>query len=152
MKTFKLILVILCMVCIFLFSNESAKESDNTSNNFITHTIIRVVKIKKTNMTKEDENKIIIKTTPIVRKLAHFTIYLILGLLITNYIDVYKIDKKLLISLILCFLYAISDEIHQLFVPGRSGEIRDVLIDAFGSFVGICSYFGVKKNFKTKKQ
>ena len=151
MKIFKLILVILCMICIFLLSNEREKESDKTSNNFISHTIIRVVKIKKTNMTKEEENKIIIKTTPIVRKLAHFTIYLILGILMTNYIDVYKMDKKILISLIICFLYAISDETHQLFVPGRSGEIKDVLIDTFGSFVGICSYFGVKKTFKTKK-
>ena len=37
----------------------------------------------------------------------------------------------------ICLLYAASDEIHQLFVPGRSGEVRDVMIDFSGAVLGI---------------
>ena len=45
-----------------------------------------------------------------------------------------------LISCIICFLYAISDEIHQNFIPGRSGGVKDILIDIFGPItdIGIC--------------
>ena len=50
-------------------------------------------------------------------------------------------DKKLvLLSVFLAFLYACSDEIHQLFVPGRSGQVSDVLLDTLGSFTGIMIY------------
>ena len=45
--------------------------------------------------------------------------------------------KKILISIGLAFLYACSDEIHQLFVNGRSGEFTDVLLDTCGAGFGI---------------
>jgi VanZ family protein len=45
-------------------------------------------------------------------------------------------------SFILCFLYACSDEIHQLYVPGRSGNIKDVFVDSIGiSLVLVVYYF-----------
>ena len=48
-----------------------------------------------------------------------------------------NINKKPQLAFLICVLYAISDEIHQLFVPGRAGQVRDVLIDSSGSFLGI---------------
>jgi len=39
--------------------------------------------------------------------------------------------------LLSCSLYAVTDEIHQLFVPGRSGELRDVMIDSIAALVGV---------------
>ena len=71
--------------------------------------------------------------------MAHFTIYMILGILVTLLVREYNVSfyKCLFISLLVCLLYSISDEIHQLFVLGRSGEILDVLIDTSGSFIGI---------------
>ena len=56
--------------------------------------------------------------------------------------------KLVLLSLLICFLYACSDEIHQLFVPGRSGEARDVLIDTLGACLGVSFYYLV---FRKKK-
>ena len=62
--------------------------------------------------------------------------------------------KLVLLSLLICFLYACSDEIHQLFIVGRSGNAYDVLIDTIGSFFGMCFYKmifmikGGKKLFK----
>lgn len=52
-----------------------------------------------------------------------------------------KFPQKLLISLMITFLYACSDEIHQLFVPTREGHMRDVMIDSVG--MGI-AYLAIK--------
>jgi len=48
--------------------------------------------------------------------------------------------KFILFSLGICVLYAVSDEVHQLFVPGRGRQVRDVLIDSAGAIVGIGLY------------
>ena len=81
----------------------------------------------------------------IIRKLAHFTEYFILGLLVYNMI--YSYNKKAYISIVICILYAISDEIHQIFVEGRSAEVLDVIIDTAGSSLGIliCKLNAAKK-------
>ena len=49
-------------------------------------------------------------------------------------------NKSIIYTIIFVFIYACSDEIHQLFVSGRSGEILDVLIDTTGGFVGTMIY------------
>ena len=74
----------------------------------------------------------------IIRKIAHLTEYTILGFLIENTIKNY--NKKTYISLIICLLYAITDELHQSLVPGRSPQITDIIIDTFGSLLGIIIY------------
>lgn len=75
----------------------------------------------------------------VIRKLAHFSIYTLGGILIISHINLYKITlkKKLIISLVIGICYAITDEMHQLFIVGRSGEIRDVIIDSIGVSCGI---------------
>ena len=79
----------------------------------------------------------------IVRKSAHFLEYLILGILMINVVKNYKDINNCLffMSLLFCIMYAISDEVHQLFIPGRSCEILDVLIDSTGSLIGIFIYY-----------
>lgn len=78
----------------------------------------------------------------IIRKCAHFLEYMILGGLLSLTIKelFYKLQKTpVLVSLIafgIGFLYAITDEFHQTFVSGRSGEVRDVLIDGCGVLLG----------------
>ena len=52
-------------------------------------------------------------------------------------------------TIIIIILYSCSDEIHQLFIPGRSGEIRDVLIDTLGGFNGSIFY---KLYFKLRRK
>ena len=59
--------------------------------------------------------------------------------------------KVSLQSLIFTFLYACSDEFHQLFITGRSGEFRDVMIDTIGGFIGstiLYLYHRIKNNYK----
>ena len=80
-----------------------------------------------------------------VRKYAHFFAYMILGILSVNalYLNGIKDRKAILYSFIISFLYAVSDEIHQIFVPGRAGQVMDVVIDSLGGIIGIAIYASV---------
>lgn len=139
MKKIKLILVILWMIIIFMFSNQKANDSSKLSNGLILKTV-RI--IEKINHKQYSDEEILEKFVKPVRKMAHFTIYLVLGVLVYLYIKELKIDNKFIVSLLICVIYALSDEIHQLFIIGRSGNIIDVLIDSLGSIIGI---FIIKK-------
>ena len=148
-KVFKLTLVILWMTLIFLFSNQKADDSSKLSDGLIVK--VANVFVDK-NLSTNEKETILEKYTTLVRKTAHFGIYLVLGILVINLLVEYDINIKylILISLMICLLYSISDEVHQLFIDGRSGEIRDVLIDSTGSLVGICSYSLVKNKNKSR--
>lgn len=123
-----LIIVITWMLLIFIMSSFDATESTNQSN-FIVNIITDIFKIENIEL-----------LSFIIRKLAHFTEYLILGFLTINMLNKNDISKKYLISILICIIYATSDEIHQIFVPGRACQIRDVLIDSIGSITGVYLY------------
>ena len=71
------------------------------------------------------------------------------ALLIRRHTD--KPWNKLLQSFAFCALYAATDEIHQLFVPGRGGQIRDVLIDSSGALIGLLFVFALYAALKHRK-
>lgn len=142
MKYVKLLLVVIWMIVIFMFSNQKANDSSKLSDGFILKTVKIIEEI--TNKEYSDE-EILDKFVKPVRKLAHFIIYLILGILVYNYIRIFEYKHTILISLLICIMYSCTDEIHQVFIEGRSGEILDVLIDSIGSFIGIIL---IKKNTK----
>lgn len=143
------IFIVLWMGVIFCLSNQPAIDSTELSDGFISNTIGNVYKFFNKNISSDELNEIKVKYTHPVRKMAHFTIYMILGILVTLFVREYNVsfNKCLFISLLVCLLYSISDEVHQLFVIGRSGEILDVLIDTSGSFIGI---FVFNKLFRKK--
>ena len=53
-------------------------------------------------------------------------------------IDVKKKAHLLGAALAFCSIYAVTDELHQYFVPGRSCQVKDVMIDSSGALTGIC--------------
>lgn len=130
------ILIISCMIAIFHFSSQKADESKKTSSGFII-TVIRLIDVNNTLSPGEIKN-ISESITTLVRKTAHFSIYAILGILVALLFFEYGIQgkKKVLFTVLWVFLYACSDEFHQTFVEGRSGEIRDIVIDTAGGFCG----------------
>lgn len=133
-KCILLIFIILLSVTIFIFSNENGIKSENTSDIF---TSIIIDKVSKNKINKQDKEEIIIKARKIVRKTAHFTLYFTLGIFIYLLLKNYNIKHSLLISILLCFVFACSDEMHQLFIPGRTAQIFDIFIDTLGSLTGI---------------
>ena len=151
MKVVKICFLVLWMALIFSFSNQKDVESSNVSDGFIDRTVVKIYKIFNENITKEKENEIIEKYTYPIRKLAHYTLYFILGILSFLVVKDYSINKKLIIySLLICFLYACSDEFHQLFIIGRSASIKDVIIDTFGSFCSISIFYIFNKKISKK--
>ncbi|MCH4827376.1 MAG: VanZ family protein [Planococcus sp. (in: firmicutes)] len=77
-----------------------------------------------------------------IRKNAHFIAYFLLGLLSLNAwrSSGFRGVKQLMLSFGLSVLFAVTDEIHQLFIEGRSGEVRDVLIDSSGVGLSVLIY------------
>lgn len=126
-------LTALWMGVIFWFSSKPALESSSMSNNIIDNTIIKICQIVNDDLNdKQIANIRKIVSRP-VRKLGHFTVYFILGLLVVSMLKSYGIKNIIIVASIICFIYAFSDEIHQLFVDGRSCEMLDVILDTFSS-------------------
>ena len=151
MKVVKICFLVLWMALIFSFSNQKDVDSSKISDSFIDRTVVKIYKIFNENITKEKENEIIEKYTYPIRKFAHYTLYFILGILSFLVVKDYSINKKLIIySLLICFLYACSDEFHQLFIIGRIARVLDVMIDTFGSLCGISIFYIFNKKISKK--
>ncbi len=138
-KVLKGLLVVICMITIFYFSSDNGDRSSYKSDNVI----LEVSSFFGVHHLSKQEKDVLIDTFVVpVRKTAHFAIYFILGITVVSFFREFSIPirKLLLLSIFLAFLYACSDEIHQLFVPGRSGQFIDVLLDTCGASVGVGLY------------
>ena len=132
------LLVLIWMIVIFSFSNQPAEESTKLSDGFINNTIIKVYEIFNGEANIEKQEELISKFSYPIRKMAHFTIYFILGILVFIFLNQYIENKTIIIfSLLICFIYACTDEFHQYFVVGRYCSFFDVLIDSTGSLIAI---------------
>lgn len=123
-------LLILWAGVIFMLSSEGHDASSGRSN-----TIVHTVQTWG------------IDTDPdllsfLVRKSAHITAYFIFGLLAYNLLRLYgwSVRRTALFAVAIVAVYAMSDEFHQYFVPGRSSEVRDVVIDTSAGTVGVGIY------------
>lgn len=130
-----IILVAVWMILVFVLSHQVSDDSSNTSGN----TIRWIIKLLDRDITKEKLEIKVELLQPVVRKLAHFTLYMVGGVLIVIMFLQFKesIQQTKLLSFLLGTIYAVTDEIHQIFVPGRSGEIGDVIIDSSGVLTGV---------------
>lgn len=137
-----MLLTISWMIVIFLFSSHTAEKSGELSNTIVTEFIVSHYP-GLYNMSYERQQMFVETLDIIVRKGAHITEYFVLCLLNCIWLFGYGIAEKfgrakyLLISLFISVMYSISDEIHQRFVPGRSGNMFDVMIDSIGIVVAI---------------
>ena len=138
-KIISFIVLILWMIVIFSFSSADANKSTSTSDKVIT-TMIEIKDKITNNETPNNEKEIIVKNSSFyIRKLAHITEYLILGFLMFNLLKQYSVTN-IYFAIGLSILYSCTDEFHQLFISGRSGSIRDVLIDSIGILIGTYLY------------
>ena len=132
------VLTVCWMMVIFWFSAAPAPASSE-----ISYTVgIQIGKIAVADFdawTTEKQNAFAEKIEYPIRKMAHATEYAILGMLVSGTVYAYGVCGKKVIryAWIWATIYAATDELHQLFVPGRSGQLRDVLLDSAGAAVGI---------------
>ena len=148
-----LVLTLSIMVGIFCFSAQSGEKSSSISLGMTKKVVTEQPDEKVTRAEINDKIEIV---ETIIRKSAHFLIFTALGFCV--FMTLYYSDKMhrkciiCIISLIFCIFYASTDEIHQLFVNERSGEVRDVLIDSAGSLLGIVLACGILKIKKCCKR
>lgn len=124
---------------IFYLSSQNAEISSETSGSII-ESVAGIFYPGFSDMSAAEQDEIVGAFQFIVRKTAHFSLYAVLGILSFLSVITYRKLKyrfRIFISAAICLLYAASDEFHQLFVAGRSGEIRDICIDFCGSLIAI---------------
>ena len=135
-------MLVLWMCFIFYMSSRSGSESQEQSD-----LVLSILNFFGLQLNESIKNI----ASFIVRKTAHVTEYMILYILIFRVVTLYSNTKKQkLIALFCMVLYASTDEIHQLLVPGRSGMVRDVFIDSIGGIIGVGITF-IYENIKKKK-
>lgn len=126
------LLLIIWMGFIFYMSNQPANVSDGQSNKVLF--ILTGLGLDVNGIFGELANFV-------VRKCAHFLEYMILAFLLLNVVNIYcKSKVSSILSVVFVFLYACTDEFHQIFVPGREGAFRDVIIDTCGGITLILLY------------
>lgn len=140
-KILSWIAALLWMALIFYLSHQPATTSNALS------TGITEVLVKTVERVAPNANIDIQSFNNIVRKNAHFLAYLALGVLVINALRRSGVNeyRSVVLALGICVLFAISDEVHQLFVPGRGGQVSDVLIDSAGASVGMGIYLLVSR-------
>lgn len=118
-----LLMICIVIVCctIFRFSSDQSTESSRTSVG-VTKFIVSIIWQDNPEV---NTDTLINTIHPIIRKVAHFSIYLLLGTLVMCCAQTFKGCKeyKFDASVMLCFFYACTDEFHQLFVPWKKRRI-----------------------------
>ncbi|MCM1049184.1 MAG: VanZ family protein [Clostridiales bacterium] len=138
-RIFAGVLAIMWMCMIFAFSAQESEESGEVSGAFSQHIVGSVDRFFHINLDDEELRRIAETIETPIRKAAHMTEYAVLAVLLYIWLGKWQA------AVILAALYAASDEIHQLFVPGRAGRLGDVIIDSAGAFLGVFIFMGVKK-------
>ena len=143
-KVTVIILLLFSMGFIFYNSSKNGYDSNKASSGILNKagnklTINQEVK-------KEIKNKLNISASKeiIIRKLAHMFEFFILAILVAIVLFIFGVKGKgaIIYVLFTVLMYAVLDEFHQMYVPGRTSSVRDVLIDFAGGFLGtICFYW-----------
>lgn len=125
------------MVLIFFFSSQNGEQSSNLSEGVSAFLgdILRKIFPEDT----------VIFLLSYVRKAAHVFLYACLGTFVTLFFSTFSFSHKtfyFLLPIGVCFLYACLDELHQVFVSGRTGALTDILIDGIG-FVSVNLFFNL---------
>jgi VanZ family protein len=133
-KLLILLAVVFWMATIFKLSAQPGEQSNLLSTK-VTMAIVSLAKLFR-----PDVN--VLTLNHFIRKCAHFLAYLVLGIigLFAMRRIGFRGKKAVGLTLLLCISYAITDELHQGFVPGRTPKLMDVLIDSSGASLGIGIY------------
>ncbi|MBQ9116712.1 MAG: VanZ family protein [Clostridia bacterium] len=135
------ILVIAWMSFIFMFSAQPVEESSETSTN-VSEGVAGTIEPGYNEMPPEVQEETVASYDIVIRKLAHFCEFGLLGVLFYGAVLITRnsIKRDWLIiegSTIFVLIYAATDEIHQKYVPGRIAALKDFCIDCLGAVTGV---------------
>ena len=126
---------LVCMVVIFMFSSFPAEQSSGMSSPLVDWPLSLIENLFGVAISFEVRDFF----HSLVRKAAHLLIYLALGVTTANTVRHITSNRKRVFLISLCWssFYALTDEIHQYFVPGRSCMWQDWVLDTVGVLIGI---------------
>lgn len=145
-KKISLAIVLLSFVLILILGNQQAAVSNNLSKE------IAKILIGTTSKIGLELDWSIDGANSIIRDAAHFGLYMVMGLSVASllYRSGVRGLRCILLALMITVILAISDELRQMFVPGRGAEVKDVLMDAKGALSGV-ALFALSKVTLRKK-
>ena len=139
--TFLLLFVLLWMGTIFYLSSMNTNESNGRSKVIVSDIVEFVGKITHREYNLKEKEALVEKFNKPIRKCAHASVYVVLSILVLNFLLALhsNLEKKYVLvffmTIFICFLFALTDEYHQTFVYGRTGQFSDVLIDTSGALI-----------------
>jgi len=133
-KYIYLILTIIWMGVIFYFSHQVGDISGNQSGELL----VRLGLLTQEDLINQTEKAQVLQF--IIRKAAHMSVYCILSILYILTFKNFMIKHYYILSWAMATVYAITDELHQAFIPDRGPSVKDVFIDFFGALVGLANY------------
>ena len=142
------------MFLIFGFSNQEGDDSSSLSGE-VSYRIVKTVADLRGE--KVSEKQLWLRAEKIeypVRKLAHMTEYAIMAMLWFFALLSFGVKNKIrfIIPVLIAFLYACTDEIHQLFIADRSGKFTDVLVDTSGAILMMLLIFIIDAAIRRRRQ
>lgn len=135
--------VLVAAIAVFIFSMSAANgEKSSEISNGLLHKIMEITGLQL--------------SSHFIRKAAHFSEFAALSFLLSNAVfATFNTKKAALIAFPLACLYAVTDELHQLFSDGRACSVKDMLIDSSGALLGAVLFsfiiFIYIKNIERKK-
>ena len=147
--------ILLVMALIFFFSAMPGDESRQTSDK-LTEAVLRLLMPGYRELPPGERQTYLDRAGLIIRKLAHFSEFALLGGLLLAYIWLGRSDARLRPALLpawgVAAFYACSDELHQMLVADRGPSILDVGIDSLGALAGAGAVMAVIALWRKRKQ
>lgn len=142
------------MVIIYFFSSKPVVESNDSSISIAERILSVYEDITDRPIDADIRVERLEMVNHLVRKGAHFTEYALLAISIAFHFYVCK--KRglplILISVLISAFYASTDEFHQLFVEGRGGQVRDVILDTTGAIAGTLFFVLITGAYKHNRR
>ena len=125
------VLVVICMGIVFFLSAQNGEESSDLSGSFVMALLNGLG---------------IVIDEGVLRSIAHCLEFMGLSVLLFNAVYVtWALKVTPIVAFLGTVLYAITDEIHQIFVPERAFQISDILVDSTGALIGVIASFIILK-------
>lgn len=146
------ILILTTFITIFRFSSQDGQTSSSLSKEVTENVTKRINKIQ--NLEETERKNVLSRIEKIIRKIAHFSLYAIVGILLMSLACTYEFTefKRGGISFLIGLMYACLDELHQFFISERSAQITDVMIDSMGVLFGILLVMLIYKIYTSRKE
>ena len=146
------ILILITFITIFRFSSQDGQTSSSLSKEVTENVTKRINKIQ--NLEETERKNVLSRIEKIIRKIAHFSLYTIVGILLMSLACTYEFTefKRGGISFLIGLMYACLDELHQFFISERSAQNTDVMIDSMGVLFGILLVMLIYKIYTSRKE